>query len=527
MKLSLKSGLTREQKLEKISKVTDKELFITWMIILFGYFLFVVNWFLIDQVAGNFTFNPDGNDIRAGWSQSFFFKNPGSIATAATNWTITFFRGVGSFVAGWFIGRLGHRKTVLTMLALMGFSFPFIIVAFPFNGNALVLSQSNLFYEAKGDLISGGSLTKLTALGYSLFIIFRTLLAVGGTALISYTQPVIAKLSTIQKKSALSVVNPFGFNIGAAFSLGLFAYSRTLRMQAQESWYIVCATFIVIIFATFTLYFIFGKETVLPKDKHTKMEPEVTILSTLKDKKILKLCLMYGAWLVAVVWILTGTYANGVIGASPFNFIKKGETGGLAWVGNTSRVAFVLGLVGGLFLISPFNKTRYDRSTFLMTQYSLGILFVIVSFVFGFLGANKNEGLAAGQIIASFLAGVFLWGLQGTFLLIPHEFKGASPSKVGTQFGVLWGVGYMIYTLSDILLSVVVNAPGLAGKDFTGQLNPAGITAFVMYVVIAMIFAVVAKILPKSGRIVNGEWVPLTDKWPFMSYNFYKGDIFK
>ncbi|SYV95447.1 Uncharacterised protein, partial [Mycoplasmoides gallisepticum] len=59
MKLSLKSGLTREQKLEKISKLTDKELFITWIIILFGYFLFVVNWFLIDQVAGNFTYNPN------------------------------------------------------------------------------------------------------------------------------------------------------------------------------------------------------------------------------------------------------------------------------------------------------------------------------------------------------------------------------------------------------------------------------------------------------------------------------------
>lgn len=525
MKLSLKSGLTREQKLEKINKVTDKELFITWLIILFGYFLFVVNWFLIDQVAGNFMYNPNGEASQTwlGWSQSFFFKNPGSIATAATNWTITFFRGVGSFVAGWFIGRLGHRKTVLTMLTLMGLSFPFIVIAYPFDGNnALVLSQSSIFYEQRGDLISNGSLTKLTALGYSLFIIFRTLLAVGGTALISYTQPVIAKLSTIQKKTVLSVINPFGFNIGAAFSLGLFAYSASLRMEAVKSWYIVCGAFIVLIFATFVLYFIFGKETVLPKEKHTKMEPEVTILSTLKDKNVMKMCLMYGAWLVAVVWILTGTYSNGVVGASPYN--KNGE---LTWVANTSRVAFVLGLVGGLFLISPFNKTRYDRSRFLMTQYSLGMLFVVVSFVLGFLGGNKNIGLAVGEVIASFLAGVFLWGIQGTFLLIPHEFKGASPSKVGTQFGVLWGVGYMIYTLSDILLSVVVNAPSLAGKDFSDSVNPAGITAFAMYVVIAMIFAVVAIVLPKSGRIVNGEWVPLTDKWPFMSYNFYKGDIFK
>ncbi|WP_434340619.1 MFS transporter [Mycoplasmoides gallisepticum] len=525
MKLSLKSGLTREQKLEKISKLTDKELFITWIIILFGYFLFVVNWFLIDQVAGSFTYNPNAETSLtwAGWSQSFFFKNPGSITTAATNWTITFFRGIGSFVAGWFIGRLGHKKTVLTMLGLMALSFPFIVVAYPFGGNnALVLSNSQIFYQKQGDLISNGSLTKLTALGYSLFIIFRTLLAVGGTALISYTQPVIAKFSTMKTKTTLSVINSFGFNIGAAFSLGLFTYSMTIKMEAVKSWYVVCAAFILIIFATFILYFIFGKETVLPKEKHTKMEPEVTIMSTLKNKNVIKMCLMYGAWLVAVVWILTGTYSNSVVGTSPYN-----AGGKLFWVGNTSKIAFVLGLVAGLFVIAPFGKTRYDRSRFLMTQYSLGMFFVVVAFVLGFVGANKNIGLAIGEIIASFLAGMFLWGLQGVFLLIPHEFKGASPSKVGTQFGIIWGVGYMLYTASDILLSVIVQSPSFANKSYVDSINPASITAFAVYVIISMVFVLIALALPKSGRIVNGEWVPLNDKWPFMSYNFYKGDIFK
>ncbi|MDC4163588.1 MFS transporter [Mycoplasma bradburyae] len=530
MKFKLSSsGLTREQKLENIKKLTDRELIVTWAIILFAYFLFVVNWFLIDQLAGNFSYNPNG-DVKntwAGWSQSFFFKNPGAIATAATNWSITLFRGVGSFLAGWFIGKLGHRKTVLTMIGIMALSFPFIVVAYPFDGNnALVLSESKMFYEKTNDVIGqGGSLTKLTALGYSLFIIFRTLLAVGGTALISYTQPVIAKLSTIQKKTTLSMINPFGFNMGVAFPFLLFAFSTQIKLEATKNWYIICAAFILIIVATWILYFIFGKETVLPNEKHTKMESDVTIKSCLKDKNIIKLFVMFGAWLVAVVWFLSGTY-SGIVASSTFNKLSTEKV--LPWATSSTKIAFVLGLIGGVFLLSPFNKTRYERRRYLMTTFSLGMIFIIASFLFGYLGGNKNPGLAAGQIITSFCSGIFLWGIQSTILMIPHEFKGASPSKVGTQFGLIWGVGYVLYTLSDIVLSVITQGPSLAGVTYTAeQIDPAGLTAVILFIILSMSFVAMASILPKSGRIVNGEWVPFTDKWPFMSFNFYKGDIFK
>ncbi|QZX49081.1 MFS transporter [Mycoplasma sp. E35C] len=535
------SRLSREQKLEKINKLTDRQLIVSWGIILFAYFLFIVNWYLIDNLAGNYQYhnNEDGKQWL-GWSQSFFFKNPGAIATAATNWSITLFRGVGSFFAGWFIGKLGHRKTVLTMIGLMAFSFPFIVVAYPFGGNnALVLSESNIFYENNGTLINGigskaqGSLTTLTALGYSLFIIFRTLLAVGGTALISYTQPVIAKLSTINKKAKISQINPFGFNMGAAFPFLLFAFSLKFKADASKDWYIVCAIFIGFIVAAWLGYFFFGKEVVLPKEKHTTLETNLTLKQCIKDKNVIRLFLMFGSWLLAVVWFLSGTYA-GIVNASPHNYFDASKNEAITQLSATytslTSAAFVLGLFLGLFLLNPFNKTRYQRKWYLITMYTLGMIFIVASFAFGYSGRTNNPALAALQIICSFFAGAFLWGIQSTILLIPHEFKGSSPAKVGTQFGVIWGVGYILYTVYDIVLSIVSQGAELANVSFdasAGQLNPAHVSAFVLFVVLSFLFVLFALKLPQSGRVINGEWTPLTDKWPFMSFNFYKGDIFK
>ncbi|SYV95442.1 Uncharacterised protein, partial [Mycoplasmoides gallisepticum] len=64
----------------------------------------------------------------------------------------------------------------------------------------------------------------------------------------------------------------------------------------------------------------------------------------------------------------------------------------------------------------------------------------------------------------------------------------------------------MLYTASDILLSVIVESPSFANKSYVDSINPASITAFAVYVIISMVFVLIALVLPKSGRIVNGEW---------------------
>lgn len=44
-------------------------------------------------------------------------------------------------------------------------------------------------------------------------------------------------------------------------------------------------------------------------------------------------------------------------------------------------------------------------------------------------------------------------------LNLPHEYPGSNPYRIGFQFGLIWGLGYTVFTLATIITSQI-NSPG-------------------------------------------------------------------
>ncbi len=57
--------------------------------------------------------------------------------------------------------------------------------------------------------------------------------------------------------------------------------------------------------------------------------------------------------------------------------------------------------------------------------------------------------------IFGFLTGLCTWGIQGVMLNLPHEYADRDPKTIGWMFSLIWGFGYIFYTIIFIIISVV------------------------------------------------------------------------
>lgn len=60
-------------------------------------------------------------------------------------------------------------------------------------------------------------------------------------------------------------------------------------------------------------------------------------------------------------------------------------------------------------------------------------------------------------LIFGFLSGTCMLGIQGPLLNNPFDFKNASPRRVGIFFSIIWGLGFMVFTVINIILAAIVD----------------------------------------------------------------------
>lgn len=520
-------------------EISYKRLVLMWGLILLGYFLFVVQWYSIGNFAGGYE------------------KNIGSIGNnpalnAMPNWTITLMRGIGSILAGWLLAKIGHRYAVITVLSLMVASFPFIIFA-GING----IGEKN----ADG----------IYPVNFSMFLFFRLFLAIGGTTMITYTNSVIAKMPTIERAKYMRI-NQFGFNGGALFANIFFCFGISKVINNNDVvWISILSVFVVLIFILLIMYILFGKE-VVPAQKNMNIETNTTNAITfgkvMKESYTWKLSILFAAWLVAVVFINSSTMRS-VIEQSPANFqalinwnkanmssgsyiSSIGKTtlstsnkvvvgSGYEWVWPTYISLFVSGFFIGLFIIAPFNKTIYKRKFFMHLMFIIGILFELISILCGYFGGYENKAALAFFLIFIFLSGVFLWSIQPVMLSLYQQSPQSSPKYTGIISGLIWGIGYVGYTLAEIWLSV-----SLSYIDNIKYFTPTNIQNVInnsnglikttetagSIIVLVGFFAIVCSVfipiqlLPEAGiKDENGVFKEFDRKWKPWEWNFKKDEI--
>lgn len=544
--LSSAKGWFKMKKTQVTGELTYKKLVFLWAMVLFGYFLFVVQWYSIGNFAGL---------AGGGWGAAFF--QPGTVQSpfirGVPNWMITLGRGLGSFFAGWLIVKFGHKYAVIAVLALCVASFPFII-----------LGQNQVWNSAS--IAGGAKVTSdgVAAGGFAGFVIFRVLLGIGGTTLITYTNSIIGKMPQSKRPFHINT-NTFGFNAGA-FIANIFFVIPIINDATLNSklWTGVLSGFVVLMGIVLLLYLIFGQETVAREIKNKQENladapNAVTFKAVVKQKDTWKIAFLFILWLIAVVFINSSTMRQ-FIEQSPANFralaidhalttnkrVVSGVTSRYYWVWPLFICFFVAGFFGGSWLIPVFSKTRFHRTRYLVFLFGVSAVLSAAAIMSGYFGGYDNQIALAFMFVLIFLSGVFIWGAQSVCLSVPQQVMQTSAKYVGIAAGIIWGVGYFGYTAAELSLSLIssyvhafnfasaVEQVGLTirqggAADYNSALalfnsgNHSGyktsesvgnIIMIVAFSLILLGLILAAFILPKPGyRDQNGTFIEFNKKW--------------
>ncbi|UUM20086.1 MULTISPECIES: MFS transporter [unclassified Mycoplasma] len=547
------------------TKDYSKQSIILWMIVMLGYLLFVVDWFIIAKVSGKPTAIGSAT-LNPGWSSSFFVASAGQIAAGATNWTITLLRVVGSILSGILVVKWGHRKAVIFMIAVMLLSFPILFIGTPLGGsNQLTLVRAyNPTEVAKASVTLTGDIaaknptagtllgpvadlnngyllladgtqakavigldgkvigTSTSIAGYALFIIFRTFVAVGGTTLIAYSQPIIATMKSDRTKSLLNNSNQWGFNGGVIVTfLPFLAVSFTTF--AQTYWLAFVLGTLILIFSNLVVFFFLSRPIAHLWPQAKKPDDEkLDIKGLLSKKTTWKYISMFGIWLILVVIPLTGTYWNALKQISPIGFEKEITSGGLTFNSAFLGLVWVLGLLFGFSCIAAFAKTIYKRKAFLTLTYSASVFFLIlVVITAATLGTSSVTGMTLIALF-TFIGGGFAWGASGITLVLPHESKEIDKRYIALIFGFIWGFGYLIYTIFDASNTVIYDLGKNSALPLTDPHRhyigaTIGLTLFIL-VCSSVVFII--KKLPESYYNKDGQLVELTKTWRWNDWRF-------
>lgn len=140
---------------------------ITIFLLWFTYAAFQFSWQLVNQ-ASNFQ-----GPVYALYPQS---SSDPMIARTA-NWTVTIVRGLVAVGLGLLVTKIGHKNGIIFAMAMIIASFPFILTP-----------------QMKDAMIANGTdVQTASEAAYSLFILFRIFMSVGGTAIMIMQAPLIAK----------------------------------------------------------------------------------------------------------------------------------------------------------------------------------------------------------------------------------------------------------------------------------------------------------------------------------------------
>ena len=426
-----------------------------WVLVLFGYFLFVFNWVSMNTLSGK------AGVGGYGWINAFFDLKPNAKITQAINYTITLMRGLGAIGAGYVIAKLGHKKSILIALGLLSLAFPTIFAGY-----------------IKGSL------------GYSIFIIGRMFMAIGGTVLIVYIQPIISRFFKKEHRSKFSVLNSIGFNFGAAIPL-IIVCIPGVQKTLSENWQLyggIIAAFPIILLI---VYFFVAEEIDISNasNKNEKVNKHISWIQILKEWKTWKYVIYFGSWLVFVV-------APILIFKTPFMHLRNINLHmhSKSWEVLLPIIMFLLGFVPGIWLVGWVGKTNIDRRTYIFTVTIIALICMISSYL-----CMVYIRSIIPSTIFMFISGIAIWGIQGISLNIPHEEKNQTPKKLSILFGMIWGFGYIFYTIINFLIASIEDI--VAVKNNSDMITNWPLVAWVIfgfYIFICILVPLTALILPKT-----------------------------
>jgi MFS family permease len=362
-----------------------------------GYFMMAVLWLAYVTFAMNWV---AGSSLTPQITETFFGGPVDPLISQLVNYSITTARVFANILAAIVLMKLGPRKAAGTAIGLLMMGL--VAIYLP---------------------------------NYWAYTVARMVMAVGGSMVIVYMNPVVAHYVKNSKvKLRINAANTVAYNTGAFIVAVLFT---VFAKQMIANWRLTL-TF----FASLTILFFIGwlwkAETFETKETGGKTE-KYGYKEALKDGFLWRYGLAFASFLTLYVLSLVSFKAifdqYTLLNGSITNLLISG-----------------FGILGTFAGIRIGNKGIARKPTLLLS----GIV-MVGTFAIALVFANKIPILSYTLISIS---GFAMYIQYPIFLNLPHELKGMTPQKLTIMFGLFWAIAYAGQTIATIIWSFILGSSG-------------------------------------------------------------------
>ncbi|TWE01133.1 putative MFS family arabinose efflux permease [Neobacillus bataviensis] len=362
-----------------------------------GYFMMAVLWLAYVTFAMNWV---AGSSLTPQITETFFGGPVDPIISQLVNYSITTARVFANILAAIVLMKLGPRKAAGTAIGLLMMGL--VAIYLP---------------------------------NYWAYTVARMVMAVGGSMVIVYMNPIVAHyVKNSKTKLRINAANTVAYNAGAFIVAVLFT---VFAKQMVANWR-VTLTF----FASLTILFFIGwlwkAENFETKETGEKTE-SYGYKDALKDGFLWRYGLAFASFLTLYVLSLVSFKAifdqYTLLNGSVTNLLISG-----------------FGILGTFAGISIGNKGVPRKPTLLFS----GIV-MVGTFALAIVFANKIPLLSYTLISIS---GFAMYIQYPIFLNLPHELKGMTPQRLTIMFGLFWAIAYAGQTIATIIWSFILGSSG-------------------------------------------------------------------
>jgi MFS family permease len=363
-----------------------------------GYYMLAILWLAYVTFAMNWV---AGSSLTPQIMATFFGGTVDPIISQLVNYSITTARVFANILAALIIMRLGPKKAAGTGIGL---------------------------------LIMG--LVAIYMPNYWAYTIARMFMAVGGSMVIVYMNPVVAHyISNSREKLRINAANTVSYNVGAFIVAVLFIlFAEPLVVN----WRITLTFFASLTLVLFVLWLRMA-EDFETKEAEGSQGEAYSYMDALKDPFLWRYGIAFASFLTLYVLSLVS-----------FKTIFDEYT--LLDGSITNLLISGFAIFGTFAGITIGNKGVPRRPTLLIT----GIV-MVSSFTLTLVFANTNPFLAYLFVAIS---GFAMFVQYPIFLNLPHELKGMNPQRLTVMFGLFWALAYAGQTIATIIWSFLLGSQG-------------------------------------------------------------------
>ncbi|WP_160725243.1 MFS transporter [Bacillus sp. USDA818B3_A] len=362
-----------------------------------GYFMMAVLWLAYVTFAMNWV---AGSSLTPQITETFFGGPVDPLISQLVNYSITTARVFANILAAVVLMKLGPKKAAGTAIALLMMGL--VAIYLP---------------------------------NYWAYTAARMVMAVGGSMVIVYMNPVVAHyVKNSHVKLRINAANTVAYNAGAFIVAVLFT---VFANQMVANWRLTLT-----VFASLTILFFIGwlwkAETFETKEADGEAE-QYGYKDALKDGFLWRYGLAFASFLTLYVLSLVSFKAifdqYTLLNGSITNLLISG-----------------LGILGTFAGITIGNKGVPRKPILLFS----GIV-MVGTFALAIVFANKIP-LLSYTLIA--ISGFAMYIQYPIFLNLPHELKGMTPQRLTIMFGLFWAIAYAGQTIATIVWSFILGSAG-------------------------------------------------------------------